>query len=52
MTEAGNIPLVRDTPAKSLDRQQLAEGGSEKDVYITIWTDQIPAVCLVVFTPH
>lgn len=45
MTEAGNIPLVRDTPAKiSLDGTwQLAEGGSEKERLHTIWTDQIPA---------
>lgn len=54
MTETGNIPLVRDTPANIfLDGTwQLAEGGTEKERLHTIWTDQIPAVCLVVFTPH
>lgn len=45
MTETGNIPLVRDTPANIfLDGTwQLAEGGTEKERLHTIWTDQIPA---------
>ena len=40
MTETGNIPLVRDTPANIfLDGTwQLAEGGTEKERLHTIWT--------------
>ncbi len=54
MTEAGNIPLVRDTPAKiSLDGTwQLQKEEVKKNVYIPSGQIKYPPVCLVVFTPH
>lgn len=54
MTETGNIPLVRETPANIfLDGTwQLAEGGTEKNVYTLSGQIKYLPVCLVVFTPH
>ena len=53
MTEAGNIPLVRDTPAKiSLELGNWQKEEVKKNVYIPSGQIKYPPVCLVVFTPH
>ena len=54
MTETGNIPLVRDTPANIF----LDEPGNwqkeelKKNVYTLSGQIKYLPVCLVVFTPH
>ena len=52
MTETGNIPLVRDTPANIFLDGTWQKEELKKNVYTQSGQIKYLPVCLVVFTPH
>ena len=52
MTETGNIPLVRDTPANIFLDGNWQKEELKKNVYTLSGQIKYLPMCLVVFTPH